>query len=74
MPVSASPNEIVADILASHPAALRIFLDHGMHCMGCAIAPFETLADACSAYGLQVVELLDALDRAAVSADEEDRS
>jgi hybrid cluster-associated redox disulfide protein len=64
VPEPASPNEIVARLLARHPAAPRILLNHGMHCMGCAIAPFETLADACAAYDIPVAQLLEELDRA----------
>jgi hybrid cluster-associated redox disulfide protein len=34
-----------------------------MHCAGCAIAPFETIGEACAIYGVSVKELLAALDR-----------
>ena len=34
------------------PATIAVFLGHGMLCVGCAITPFHTVADACRAYGL----------------------
>jgi hybrid cluster-associated redox disulfide protein len=38
-----------------------------MHCVGCAIAPFETIAEACAIYGLSVEALFAALDRSAAA-------
>ena len=51
-------NDSVADLLARSPHAARLLLDRGMHCVGCAIAPFETIAEACAIYGVSVDRLL----------------
>ena len=51
-------NDSVANILATSPQAARLLLDRGMHCVGCAIAPFETIAEACAIYGVSVDRLL----------------
>jgi hybrid cluster-associated redox disulfide protein len=51
-------NDFVADILTRSPRAARLLLDRGMHCVGCAIAPFETIAEACAIYGVSVDRLL----------------
>ena len=51
-------SDTVADILARAPHAARLLLDRGMHCVGCAITPFETLADACAVYGVSLDRLL----------------
>ena len=51
-------NNSVADILARSPHAARLLFDHGMHCVGCAVAPFETIAEACAIYGVSVDRLL----------------
>ncbi len=51
-------NDTVADILARSPHAARVLLDRRMHCVGCAIAPFETIAEACAIYGVSVDRLL----------------
>ena len=48
----------VADVLLKRPLAARVLLHHRMHCVGCAIAPFETLAEACEIYGVAVQDLL----------------
>lgn len=51
-------NETVAALLAREPRAARVLLDHGMHCVGCAIAPFETLAEICVIYGVSLEQIL----------------
>ena len=48
----------MADVLATSPHAARLLLDRGMHCVGCAIAPFETIAEACAIYGVSLDTLL----------------
>lgn len=50
-------NNTIAELLAVHPAAARVLVNHRMHCVGCDIAPFETIGDACAIYGVAVEEL-----------------
>lgn len=57
-----SANDTIEALLARQPGAARILLDRGMHCVGCAIARFETIAEACAIYGLSVEELLKAIE------------
>ena len=40
------------------PRAARVLLSHGIHCVGCAIAPFETLAEICAIYGGSLEQLI----------------
>ena len=59
-------DETVAALLAREPRAARILLSRGMHCVGCAIAPFETIAEICAIYGVSLEQLLvDLRDRCA---------
>jgi hybrid cluster-associated redox disulfide protein len=51
----------VAEVLLRRPFAARVLVNHRMHCVGCAIAPFETLAEACEIYGVSLSDLLDEL-------------
>ena len=51
----------VAEVLLQRPVAARILVKHRMHCIGCAIAPFETVAEACEIYGISLQDLLDEL-------------
>jgi hybrid cluster-associated redox disulfide protein len=51
-------DETVATLLAREPRAARVLLSHGMHCVGCVIAPFETLGEICAIYGVPLQQLL----------------
>ena len=56
----------VASLLADHPQAVKIFLQHRMACVGCSMAKFETLQDAARIYGVDphglAIELKGSLD------------
>ncbi len=43
--------QLVDDIMRRWPATIRVFLDHRMHCVGCPIACFHTVEDACREHG-----------------------
>jgi hybrid cluster-associated redox disulfide protein len=58
MAESLTASMTVADALLKRPVAARILVNHHMHCVGCAIAPFETLAEACEIYGVSLRDLL----------------
>ena len=58
MTESLTASTTVADVLLKRPFAARILVNHRMHCVGCAIAPFETLAEACEIYGVSLEDLL----------------
>ena len=62
----------IADVLAARPAAARVFIERRMGCLGCAFAPFETIAEAARAYGIDAWELAASL-AATVSTSEEVR-
>ncbi len=40
-------NHLVDDVMQQWPATIRVFLNHGMRCVGCPIACFHTIDDAC---------------------------
>lgn len=52
-----SPQISVAELLASHPAAVLVLIKHRMACVGCPMARFETLEGAARIYGVSVQEL-----------------
>ena len=49
---------LIADCLQINPNAAEILLEAGMHCFGCALAHGETVAQAVSAHGEDLEELL----------------
>jgi len=54
----------VEDVLTRSPHAARVFLDHRMACVGCTMAPYDTVADAADAYDLDPYRFAEELDEA----------
>ena len=55
----------VEDVMRRFPGTVAVFLHHGMHCVGCAVGPFHSVADAAHEYGLAAASLLAELRAAA---------
>ncbi|MEE1609845.1 DUF1858 domain-containing protein [Microvirga sp. CF3016] len=66
MPVEAT--HLVDDVMRRCPATIRVFLKHGMRCVGCPIGCFHTVDDACREHGVDrtkfMAELRTAIDKA----------
>src|SRR5215469_10082197 len=42
----------VDEVMRRWPPTIRAFLDFSMHCVGCPIAPFHTVEEACREHGV----------------------
>lgn len=51
-------NQTIQEILERWPHAAKVFLKYGMACVGCVMAPFETLAEALAAYRISLERFL----------------
>ena len=60
---------LVADALRAFPGATAVFLQRRMHCPGCPMAAFMTIAEAAASYGLTADDLLEELRLAALPDD-----
>lgn len=49
---------LIFDCLKINPDSAEILQKYGMHCLGCAMAHGETVADAAAAHGNNVEDLL----------------
>ena len=54
----------IGDVLKQYPKALRVFLSHGLMCVGCAVARFESIRDGATAHGIDVDALIKDLNQA----------
>jgi hybrid cluster-associated redox disulfide protein len=54
----------VQELLDRWPETAQVFIRHQMGCVGCAMAPFDSLSDAAAVYHLSVDEFLVELRRA----------
>lgn len=50
-------DSIVGEILGAFPVTLSVFVKRRMHCPGCRMASFMTVAEAAANYGLDPQEL-----------------
>jgi hybrid cluster-associated redox disulfide protein len=57
-------NMTIAEVLKAKPDTAKVFITHGMHCVGCAIAAGETLAQAAVTHGVDIKKLIDDLNKA----------
>jgi hybrid cluster-associated redox disulfide protein len=69
MPIT--PNNTIAELLGAHPAAAGVLVRYRMHCVGCDIAQFETIEDACGIYGVPIEEFFGAIERATTAKEED---
>lgn len=51
----------VAEVLARWPQTIPVFIRHRMACVGCTIAPFETLIEVADIYQLELDSFLQEL-------------
>ena len=57
----------IGDVVRSHPETVPVFMQHGLHCIGCAVAAFESIAEGAAAHGIDVDALIEDLNKAAQS-------
>ena len=54
---------LIMEAVELNENAPEILLSYGMHCLGCAIAHGETIAEAAMVHGIDLEELLDKLNK-----------
>lgn len=59
---------LIGDVIhqGNSQAIAEVLFGMGMHCLGCAIAHGETIEDAAAVHGVDVDDLVDKLNEAAV--------
>lgn len=58
------------EIMRAWPGTIRVILRHRMLCVGCPIAPFHTISDACREHGVDEALFLDDIKREIGSKDD----
>ncbi len=49
---------VIAEILNVAPDTAPLFLEMGMHCLGCVMASGETVGEACEVHGVNADEFI----------------
>ena len=52
---------IISDVLNSNQGTIPIFLQNGLHCLGCAMASGESIEEACMVHGIDCDALISEL-------------
>jgi len=56
-------NMLVGDIVKKYPELVITMLEHGMHCVGCHVATWETLEQAALGHGIDVNKFVNELNK-----------
>jgi len=62
---------IIAEVLNMDQGTIPIFLQNGLHCLGCAMASGETIEEACAVHGMNCDDLVDELNQFFAKAEKE---
>lgn len=57
----------LGEVVSKYPKAAEVMLKHGLHCVGCHVASYETVEEGASAHGFdkkQLKKLLDDMNKA----------
>ncbi|ENO12080.1 hybrid cluster protein-associated redox disulfide domain [Thermoplasmatales archaeon SCGC AB-539-C06] len=57
-------NMSIESVVNKYPQTVDVFLKHGLHCIGCAVAAFENIEQGATVHGIDVKKLLDDLNKA----------
>lgn len=54
----------IQELVTKYPDSIPVLAEAGFHCIGCALAHFETLEQGCAAHGLDAEELVKKINEA----------
>jgi len=54
----------IAEVAKKYPKTVFVFMDYGLHCIGCPAAPLETIEEAAQVHHLASEKLLADLNKA----------
>lgn len=57
-----SKDMTIGEIIKTNPDVVPVLLNAGMHCLGCPSAQAESLADAAMVHGINIDELMTAIE------------
>ncbi|MBD3312846.1 DUF1858 domain-containing protein [Candidatus Woesearchaeota archaeon] len=55
----------IGDVVQKYPETAEVMFRHGMHCIGCHVAAFETVEQGAAAHGIDVDKFMEELNKAA---------
>ncbi|MBD3259286.1 DUF1858 domain-containing protein [Candidatus Woesearchaeota archaeon] len=64
----------IGEVVQKHPETALVMTSHGLHCVGCQIAAFESIEQGCKGHGMddkQIDEMIKEMNKA---VEEEDKN
>lgn len=62
-----TPEMGIMEVVQKYPQAAEVLMQHGMGCLGCAAAHFESIGEGAAAHGIDVASLMADLNKIAVN-------
>jgi hybrid cluster-associated redox disulfide protein len=59
-----TPEMAIGDVIGRYPGTVSVFMNHGLGCVGCAVARFENIRQGAMAHGINVDALMQDLNQA----------
>lgn len=56
--MSITKDNTIEEIVTKHPETTMVFMKHGLHCVGCHVAAFESIEQGAQAHGINVDALV----------------
>jgi hybrid cluster-associated redox disulfide protein len=57
-------SSVIGDVLDTAPGTANLFLEMGMHCLGCPASRGETIEEACAVHGTDADALVEKINAA----------
>jgi hybrid cluster-associated redox disulfide protein len=48
----------IGEVVRKHPQTVAVFLEHGLGCLGCALAQYENIEQGARAHGIDIEALI----------------
>jgi len=58
----------IGDVVAKYPHSAEVMMQHGLHCIGCHVASWETLEQGAAGHGIDINRLVNELNKKAGGA------
>ena len=58
-----SKDMTIGELVRNHPNSVQVLVGFGLGCVGCPSAQAETIAEACDVHGLDVENMMEALNK-----------
>ena len=61
--MSITKDNTIEEIVTNNPETMMVFMKHGLHCVGCHVAAFESIEQGAMAHGIDVNALVTDLNK-----------